>query len=322
MQQVLIDGYAYRLVTGVKYQRKNKVPTHTLEDGYDAADHIFINPPSFVLDLILFEGEYDRLQTLSQEQRLISIVVPQGAYSNVVIESFTDTTNKTANTRTASVALAVQRITSSETRPTELDGIALSSADTTGTTTSAIVAHPEDVTVNRLMEYYLSKLSPIEAISERIKLNGMETAELWTYLVETQEYVYLHDPLGPMGAINYDAAEDYRKAIDILFPEYSAPLYLTTTFTYTDTRGVPVSYDLSARLENADLGGYTFAVAFMLKWPIEVYYHVMIARRSDGKIVYNGPVSDLTPFTMKDPDTGITIAVLQYSKFMGRLYIS
>ncbi len=318
MDQILIAGHAYTYISAQKYTQKNAVATHPIEDGSETADHLTIGSPSFDITLILFAGEYELLKALAESQQLISVVMPQGAYANVAVTNLTDAINKTNNTTTATISLAVQKITSTKTVPTEIDGVAIGSAET-ATTAVAVVDCPDDTTVEQLKEYYLSKLGLFTASQERARMEGMTTAELWTYLVETQEYVEMYDQLGPLEAIVVELGTT-RQALDLdesVFTDGNI-YYKTASFVWNNT-----SYTIGIRNESPDLGKFTFiSTNIFLQSPIANQKHVVITRKSDLVEVYRGPMYDLTPVEMKDPKTGMILATLQYSEYMKKIYIA
>lgn len=315
MDQILIGGHSYTYVSAQKFTQKNVVATHPMEDGSEASDHLTIGSPSFDVTLVLFPGEYDLLKALSTSQQLISVVMPQGAYANVAVTNLTDATNKTANTTTATISLAVQKITSTKTVPTELDGIAIGSPGT-ATTALSVVDCPDDTTIEQLKEYYLSKLGPFTAGMERARMNGMTTAELLLYMTETQQSVYLDDQLA---SVEF-ATGTTRQALDLdeaIFTDGNI-YYRTASFVWKN-----VSYTIGIRNESPDLGKYTFiSTNMLLSSPLADQKHIVITRKIDMTEVYRGPMYDLTPIEMRDPKTGVILGTLQYSKYMKKIYIA
>lgn len=315
MEQILIAGHAYMYISAQKYTQKNIVATHALEDGSEVADHLTIGSPTFDVTLILFAGEYEILKTLANSAQLISVVMPQGAYANVAVTNLTDAINKTNNTTTATISLAVQKITTTQTVPTEIDGIAIGSIDTSTTAVSVVTA-PNDATVEQLKEYYLSKLGAFTAAQERVRMEGMTTAELLLYLTETQQSIYLDDQLA---SIEF-AVGTTRQVLDLdesVFADGNI-YYKTASFVWKN-----VSYTIGIRNESADLGKYTFiSTNIFLQSPLANQKHIVITRKSDLAEVYRGPMYNLTPCEMKDPDTGVILATIQYSEYMKKIYIS
>ena len=314
MDQILIDGRTYRLISRISAARKNTLPKHTLEDATTATDHLIIGQPTLDLTLILWPGEYEILEALSREQRLFRVVTPQGTFNNVAVASIGDEYGRTANTTQCALSLAVQHITKTETRPAELDGILLNPADLTGATTVPVADCPDDATVEQLKKYYLDHFvgTIFDKEAERRRLAGMTTRELWETLVETEQYLEKHDQL--KAAIATDQAyTDTRQRVD-----HEIGGYLLTNcskFTWgSDTYGI-VTRKEGRNLLNSELGEIFDPDAGPA-------IHAEITRSRDNAVVYRGLIDDLTPFEMVDPATGITLATLQYSAYNRRLYIA
>ena len=314
MDQILIDGKTYRLVSRISAGRKNTLPKHTLEDATTATDHLIIGLPTLDLNLILWPGEYETLEALSREQRLFRVVTPQGTYENIAVVSISDEYGRTANTTQCTISLAEQRITKTETRPAELDGIVLNPADLTGATTVPVVSCPDDATVEQLKKYYLDHYigNIFEKEAERRRLDSLPTLELWETLVETEQYLEKHDQL--KAAIATDQAyTDTRQRVDHEIGGYI--LTNCSKFTWNgDTYGI-VTRKEPRNILNSELAEIFDPTAGSA-------IHATVTRSKDNAVVYRGLIDDLTPFEMIDPATGITLATLQYSTYNERLYIA
>lgn len=314
MDTILIDGKSYQLVSRVAAGRKNTLPKHTLGDATTATDHILIGAPTFDLNLILFPGEYETLESLSREQRLFTISLPQGTYNNVAFLSISDEYGSTANTTQCTISLAVQNVTLTITVPTELGGLILNPANQNGAETTTIEDVPDTATIDQLKEYYLDHYrgTLFDKEAERERLTGMSNEELWNTLIA----VDMLNKESVLAAITYDLDGEYRQKLDHDMGGYL--LTNSSKFNLNGLDGKPVNYGIVTRKEirtifNSDLEDI---------WSGEPVIHATITRSRDGAVVYDGPISDLTPFTATDPDTGETLATLQYSKYGERLYIA
>lgn len=314
-QHVIIDGHTYLAISSAKVTRANTVPKYTLESGVEITDHIKIGAPQFALTLIVTEDEYLILDALSQDPRLFSVVFPQGAYDAVALVSISDQYSDAINLTRCDLTLAVQTITRTSTIPGEIDGFVTSEYDLTGIPTVPIVSVPDAATVEQLKNYYIDHLIvPIwqkEAEIQRMK--EMTTKELWSYLTETQQNLEIEDQLEAI--TNELATGDARQKIDIDIGSWANLIVSAgAKFTHNNT-----TYEIQTRVEPIKGWWASSTVDVIIGDKI---LHATVTRSIDMAVVYNGPIYDLTPFVLRDPNTSIVLATLQWSKYYGRLYIA
>ena len=306
MDTILIADRSYQLVARATATRKNTLPKHALEDGSTATDHIIIGQPTLDFNLILFPGEYAILEALSRYQKLFSVVTPQGTYQNVALASISDEYGRTSNTTQCTISLQVQRVTTTQKVPTELGGIVLN-PDGTKPGPITIENRPDTATINQLKERYLQmgrkKLGDGWRTDMEAKFAAMDNQKIWDTLMAAdamnQESI--------LAAINIEVSGDYRQAIDWDKPSGNAGA-LGKKFTM-DTNGVTTEYLIRSRTESNPRTG-------------EPMIHAIVTRTSDGEIMYNGKISDMTPFIATDPKTGETLITMQYSEYEKRIYVS
>lgn len=111
-QDVLINGTAFTAITGYSVNQQATIPTHKTEQGFQLADHIFLENVAITITLKLFkeQGEREMLDALMNSKIPITIYSELGSYDNVVIECMKVDRGDTKNTYIANLTLKQIRV--------------------------------------------------------------------------------------------------------------------------------------------------------------------------------------------------------------------
>ncbi len=114
MEEILLGGEKFTAIEVVDLSEEGDLPSHSIEEGFEIADHIFHRPKEFKVELTLMQDEVLRLQELYEEKEPIDFVCGMGVFENCVIKDLHIKQGGSKNTFQAVVNLKQVRIAKSK----------------------------------------------------------------------------------------------------------------------------------------------------------------------------------------------------------------
>ena len=114
MGEILLGGEKFTAIEVVDLSEEGDLPSHSIEEGFEIADHIFHRPKEFKVELTLMRNEVPKLQELYERKEPIDFVCGIGVFENCVIKEIQIKQGGSKNTFQAVIELKQVRIAKSK----------------------------------------------------------------------------------------------------------------------------------------------------------------------------------------------------------------